>query len=505
MKTIAIAAALVVASAFPAYAVDPVWSIPQFVARKVDWDRFLETPLRVEGRISTHSRNQLRFVKCDLTFRVSEEQSRTVNNSKNAEVAGRIVRDKDNNRLYFDVVSLKSMPIDADQFRDREAALKNPKPEEWYALGHWASERGRFYEDTALVDSGRTCLSRGLGLELRELSKEDVDGRFRLAEKVPELGLPDTLADELRHEAFRAWWTRATSGTAVRMEDLDALLKRVGENWPNSLTPLIAWPTEVLESYTQDPLGTYRQGDDSRRSILQRIFTAQVQLRKITASAAPDGKNGSEIANLIERQVPERKSLAEQYREQELRYRESNIATKSKAEAIELANEFRRRKRDDLATESLKRWLTGRSQKLSKTAGAPEHLSLADDYWSLLKDEATTVAHLEAARRLEPESEDVQARYRELGYEWIGGRWVKASASTATPNSPESPKVLALGLTSDDVRKIQGGPTRVSTITTGQAVDEFWSYGDVSGSRLIIQFSRRLHQSDFKVVRIYQR
>jgi len=502
-----LAFALWTAIVVPASAADTVWSVPQLMARKADWDRFVDSPLRIEGRISTFTKTQLRFIRCDLTFRITEDQARTLSSAKNAEVSGRFARDRDAGKLFFDVAAVKSQPVDGDQFRDREAALKNPRPEDWYALAHWAAERGRFYEDKDLLDASRLCTTRGLALESRELAKDDVDGRFGLAAKVRELDLPPALADELRHEAFRTWWSRATSGNSVRSDDLAALLKRAAVEWPNATSPMTAWPTELQEAYAQDPLGTYRQADDSQRAVLQRLFTGQVQLRQIAATAAPDGRNGVEIAEQIERLVPERRAVAEMYRDQELRYRQSKISTGTRAEALELAAAFRQRKRDDQAVETLRRWLSERAQRLAKTAGAPEHLALADDYWSLLKDEAAAVVHLEAARRLEPESEDVQSRYRELGYEWNGDRWAKPTAATATtsPTLPAAPKSLAIGLTAAEVRQIQGGPTRIATVVSAQAVDEFWIYGKGNASRLVVQLSRRLHQSEPKVVRIYQR
>src|SRR5581483_3083647 len=143
---------------------------------------------------------------------------------------------------------------------------------------------------------------------------------------------------------------------------------------------------------------------------------------------------------------------------------------------------------------------------LSRNAGAPEQLALADDYWSLLKEESNAVAHLEAARRLEPESEDVQTRYRELGYQWNGSRWSKPSdrEPSAAP-IPGVRKDLAIGLTSTEVRQIQGAPARIGTVISGQGADEYWMYGDPRGSRLVIQFHRPLHQTELRVVRIDQR
>jgi hypothetical protein len=499
------------AAALPRFAsaVEPAMSTQRLMALKAEWDRMVNSPLRVEGRVASSARTQLRLVKCDLVFHMAEELGRQLGAARYVELQGRLVRESDTGRLSFVVSRLTPLPSDADQLQTREAALKNPTPAEWYALRDWADERGKFYDDAALLSAARLYAARGLAQEARDLPKDDVDGRFALAAKARELNLPETVADELRHEAFRAWWTRAAFGASASADDLAALLKRVAADWPNSTAPLSAWPTELHEEYLQDPLGTYRQADATRRTILQRLFTAQVQLRQIAAAAAPDGKNGDQIAQQIERLVPERRSLAEQYRDQGLRYRQSQVASATKAQALALAEAFRQRQRNDLADETLRKWLLARTQAIGDSGGAPDYLALADDYWSLLKDEQAAVTMLEAARRREPESEDVDARYRELGYSWTGNRWTKQAAPTPTPDAPAAaeppPKALAVGLTSSEVRQIQGGPTRIATIVSSGGIDEFWTYGESNGSRLVIQFSRQSHQREPKVVRIYQR
>lgn len=493
-----------------ARAADPVMSTQRLMSLKGEWDRLVNSPLRVEGRVATSTRTQLRLVKCDLVFHMTEDVGRQLGAARNVELQGRLVRESETGRLSFVVNRLAVLPTDADQLQTREAALKNPGASDWYELSRWADERAEFYDDESLRAAALLCATRGLALEVRDLAKDDVEGRFRLAAQARELRLPDTVADELRHEAFRVWWSRAVLGATASPDDLAALFRRVSADWPNALTPLTGWPTDLQEDYLQDPLGTYRRADDAQRTILQRLFTAQVQLKQLTAAVAADGKNAEEIAVQIERLVPERRSLAEQFRDQGLRYRQLQVASASKAEAMQLAESFRQRKRDDLAVETLRKWMSARAQQIGESGGAPEYLALADDYWTLLKDEKSTVAMLETARRREPESEDVQDRYRELGYEWTGNRWARpaapnSNAENSTAPAAPSAKTLGVGLTADEVRQIQGGPTRVATLISVGGVDEFWTYGEGGGSRLVIQFARRASQRESRVVKIYQR
>jgi hypothetical protein len=482
--------------------------MPRLMSQKAEWDRLLNVPLRIEGRLASQGTTLLRFAKCDLSFHLTEDLARQIGRAKNVEVQGRIVRDKESGKLRFDVVYVKPLPSDRDEFLSREAALKHPKASDWYELAQWADQRGRFYEDAALQESARSCQTKGLAVEVSALLKEDSEGRFKLAEKARELQLSDHIADELHHEAYRAWWTRATAVGKPAAEDLAALSKRVSAEWPAATTALPAWPAELFERYTKDPHGTYRQADEAQRLLLQRMFVAQVQLRQITALATTDGQNAGEIADQIEQLVPERKSLAETYREQDLRYRQSKLPTATKSEAVLLADAFRQRGRADQATDTLRQWLSARRQRIAQHGGAPEFLTLADDTWTLLKDERATVELLEIAREREPDSEDVQARFRELGYEWNGTRWLKSiPTAPAVTTAPEAigPNGLREGLSSTQVRQLQGGPQHVARLISLGGVDEFWTYGEGTGSRLVVQFQRRLHETELKVVRVYQR
>uniref|UniRef100_A0A7C4LKM0 Uncharacterized protein n=1 Tax=Schlesneria paludicola TaxID=360056 RepID=A0A7C4LKM0_9PLAN len=486
-----------------ARAAEKVWTTQQLVNARPEWDRLLNTRLRVEGRLASHSRRQLRLTKCDLTFRLTEEQESQVGAARNLELSGKLMRDRETGRIFFEVATLKPLPTDRGQLLDREARLKNPKAKDWYDLAQWADERGRFYEDAELLATARTYYSRGLILEWRDVPRDDFPGKFRLLSQAREWQLPAELEDELRHEVFRAWWQRAAAADNPH-EEWSALLARLAADWPAAFLPLPEWPADLVEAYDQDPLGTYRKADEQQRHMLQRIFTGQVQIKEIVAVAAKEGHDSLEIARQIESLVPERRALAEQYRDREYQRRLKNVETLSKAELLELAQLFRERNNPDIARQALRQWLAARVQRLGNRGGAPERLALADDYWSLLGDEAATVALLEAARQFEPESEDVQKRFRELGYRWNGNRWTKAPTAESGSAAP-APTQLVTGLTAEEVQHIQGRPTRKAILVSAQGTEEYWIYGDGDGSRLVVHLQRRVRQNELRVVRIFQR
>ncbi len=489
-----------------AVAAEPVWSIARLNASKGDWSRLSDTTLRVEGRLASHLRGQLRFQQCNLSFHLTPELERKMVQAKNLEVTGTVKRE--GNAWVFQVADVRTLPTDLEQFRSREAALKNPQPEDWYQLADWARERGEFYKDEELTSAAQVCVTRGIGTELTRLKVDDYEGRFVVADKARELAVPPKLVDEIRHEAYRAWWIPAGSTAKPNPELLAALEKRLRSDWPDAVIPGSPFPTELSREYADRPAETYRRTELTQRQILRRIFGADVQLRQLQLQASADGRNGREIAELIERQIPERKAAAELYRNAELMYRLSQVATSPKADVLELARELRERQRPREAGEALRRWLVAKEQRL-RPQTAPEFVELSDDYLTLLQDEVRGVTLLVEAHRREPQSTEVLGRFERLGYSFDGVSWKKIPAQPMTTPAPQSlgaPAQLVTGMLMLDLTKLLGEPTSRTRIATAAGNDEFWVYGRAGeGSRLVIELRRGQPADPYKVAKFYSR
>jgi hypothetical protein len=475
-------------------AAETAWSIEKLNAAQANWSQLVGTPLRVEGRVSSQIKGQIRFQKCDLTFRLDPDQERKLLGLKNLEVVGRLQRD--GNKFTFEVTDFKSLPTDREQFHSREAALRNPSPGELYELGNWAAQRGTFYDDKELIDLGKACEQRGLNLELRELAHDKVEDRFRLAEKAAELQLPRSMIDEIRHEACRDWLKRAMKSTPSDDAELAALEAKVKRLFPDALKPLKAWPTDLARDYGNDPQETYRRADSNQRQVLNRLLGADVQWQRILRIAAEDGSNGAEIADRIDEQIPERHAVAEQFRDRALRFRFKGIDAAPRSAALELAAAFRSRQQADLAHETLKKWLIAKERR-QRPQEAPQFVELADDYLLLVRDEPKAVALLTEAHRLEPQSADVLQRFASLGYEHDGVRWKKTTADSdpmphASPSTAgEAHTLLEVGMSGAELERILGKPTVTTVMRTAAGFDEVRVYGRVGeGSRIIVQLQR---------------
>lgn len=489
-----------------AVAIEPLWSIERLNQSKGEWPNLTASALRIEGRVASQIKGQLRYQKCDLTFRLTPELERRLTQSKNLEVTGQMRRD--DGQLFFEVTAVTPQPGDMEQFRSREAGLKNPQPKDWYELADWGINRARFYADEELQIAAASCRARGVASELSQLARDDYAGRFELIDKALAFALPEILIDDLRHEAYRLWWIQATPVSNPQPEVLKALEGKLKRDWPEALVPGSPFPTELQAQYLQDPLGTYHAADPGQRQILRRLFAAEVQLKRLDLQLAANGSNGREIAEQVEILVPERKAIAERYRDAALMYRLSEIATASRAEALDLAGRFRERQLPQQASETLLRWLTEKERRL-RPETAPELIELADDYLALLNDESRAVSLLSEAHKRESESAEVLRRFQQLNYVYDGVQWKKSRQSakpSADPTEPAQPHQLEKGMTIVQLRQMLGEPTSRQRVATAAGIEQFWTYGrNGEGSRLVIELQQLDRDAPYRVRNFYSR
>lgn len=495
-------------SPFPCqtWAAEPLMTVAAFNTARPNWATLEGTPIRVEGRVSSHLKGQMRFQNCNVSFLLAPELERRLNQARNVEVTGSLRRE--GGGFVFDVTDMKLLPTDIEQFRSREAAMKNAQPDDWYELAQWGLDRSAQYNDRELAEAALACRMRGIGLELSRLRFDDYDGRFALAAKAKTLELPDKLSDEIRHEAYRVWWIPASSANRPQPEMLAAIEARLRREWPDALTPGSPFPTDVAKSYAENPTETYRLADTSRRQILRRLFAAEVQVRLLELSIAADGRNGEEIAKQLEQLVPERRGLAEKFRDRALTWRLTQIVSLNKTDAVQLAQDLRTRQRAKDAEEGLLRWLIAKEQRL-RPQTAPEFIELADDYFSLLNDEPRAVALLAEAHRREPESAAVLSRLQNWNYVFDGVAWRKSASPempSADPKLAVLPTQLAPGMSQSELTRMLGAPTRRSRILSAAGGDEFWIYGRAGeGSRLVIEMQPSAPGESLRVLRFYHR
>lgn len=467
-------------------------SVQSFVALTEKWPEFAQAGLRfhLEGRYRFLSRKMIRFENCDLPFEAAPGQTlpRLPGSTRTAEVTGHLAMKV--GKPTFIVQDLRERPSDLDAVRARRVEIvRRGDAEAWYGLGRWIAERASFYGDDELQREADAANLQALTIERSTLAADDVEGRFALAEKAAGLKL-ESARVELLHEAFRLRWDALRKKPAP---DYQSLLDELARDLPGSARSLAELAPALEKKYRELPLAVYGAADATERRRLHRLFFSEVALAMIRADARPDGRNGFEIAARIEKLLPERKALAEQYRDAELQWRLSRVASLSRSDMLDLARQFEERDQPAKALETKRAWLIARTERL-RQEGASGLVVAAEEYINLLDDRSTAVELLIEAHRQAPESQQATSHLRQLGYVWNQGRWLPSAEAEALPLSPIQQAIregrIARGMTAAEVRQALGAPASVARVATAEQINEVWIYGERNASRLAIHFLR---------------
>lgn len=483
-----------------AFTAENVWSVEYLNSRKSEWEQLIGPTIRIEGRVTLHGKGQLRLAKCDLTFHATDAQLRSVNSKRTVELAGRFK--KIDGKVSFEVTQILAIPTDLEEFESRSAKFRNPRPDDWYELGDWATQRSQFYDDAELLKKSLTAYANGIKVERRSFAADDAEARFQLASKAKKYNLPDDLRADLSHEGYRLLWQASLKDDKADAETWRQLAIRITRDLPGCEDSTSAFPAALKQRYDREPITVYRESPEPARKQLNRILYAAVSLKAILQEASADGRNGDIIADRIEQAIPEERQLAEKYRDLKLGWRLSRIATATRQEVEQLARDYSSRQQPQLARQAFQLWLQAREKRM-RDDGPLGLLQLADEYLALLKDEPKAVTFLKEASKLDPSFADVSQRLHSLGYEFERGEWRKESAPTTNhpPNGDAASKgAISVGMSATAIQTMLGSPNSKSRAITSHGVAEVWCYGVAGTSRLIVHLERSDLASEAKVV-----
>lgn len=482
-----------------------VLSVQEFQAAKSRWSNLvaIRVAVTLEGRLVSRFDNLLRLYNCDVRFvpPKGEKLDSLPRGTTNVTVSGTLV--KAGKRFRMVVKSLSARPSDEETIAAMKRKLPIDKSAPWYGAGKWAVERGKFYGDSKLTALGRKAYARAVGIERTELPRGDENAILRLAAKAKQLQVPAAAAQELLHLGYRTRWSNA--GSAKKPFAYTQFLSALKKNLPGAGVPLKSVPQPLAGKYEKSPQSTYEAADAATRKTLNRLFYLEVAWRQITATLKADGSNGFEVAAEIDRRLPEYRGRTERLREKELDHRLRTIASASRAQAVELAELFRKRKAPEKADEALKQWVKAKERRWRKE-GPSGLVLLADATQRLLNDKKRAIALLLEAAEQAPDSKDVASRLQKLGYEKRNGKWVPAGAVRHAPPDPLRQAVqsgtVVSGMTPMQVRRIMAGtPKTIHRAATSGTINEVWLFQRADGSRLAVSFrrSRKQRRSEARV------
>jgi len=484
------------------------YSVKDFNDRMQVWKSEGKPPppltIQVEGRVSLYSGRRLLLRNCPIPFLSKTELPVLAHKIPNVEVTGKVLFDARTREYTFDVASVREAPSDVERFHEKRRQLRQAPAEDWYALGEWAASRGHFYSDDDLLARSEEANQRGLEIERKSQARHDAPELLKLAAKARTLRLPQSISQELTHEAF--WLLRESSRNfpAPRLEEL---AKQMAEELPDATVALNFWPADLWKRYELSAQETYAAADPAGRKRIHRLLYVDILLRAITPRLAADGSNGFEIADEIVRLLPERPDVADKFRDRALAARAAEVEKLTRSQMLDLREKYRDRGQAQVGERLIESWLTLRIRALEPddTEGL---LELTEDYRRLLKRDDVADRMLIEGWRRNPKASDLVERLDKAGWRLVEGSWITESDFANRPEGRLDRAIRAglveHGMTLAQVRRSRGKPDSLSRAVTAGQVTELWSYAVSNESHLIVRFVKRPGQEEPTVADVTQ-
>jgi hypothetical protein len=481
--------------------------------KKGEWTAYAQSgaSMKIEGRYSTFSTSLLRFLKCDdLNFVwYAEDEPFPINpsslHSRNLEVLGHF--EMRGGKPAFVVRRLRPLPSDEDALRDRREALADAAPEQWYALGDWAASRGAFYADQPLIQQSHELYVEGLKREQKLLPEDALDRRLALAKKYTRYGVPDEERLQFIEESLALRWL-SLKGGHPSAADLDELCNRIDQNLQGCKAPLTAEDDGLRRRAARDLIGVYRTASATERLRINRALWIDVRTAYWNAWAREHNRDPMQLADRIDREIPELHGQAESLRNGVLEQRLKDVVHLSRDDLLDLAEQFQRRGQPERAREAKRAWVKAKEERLAKTGNPSDLMQAAHEYRALLEDNESAARLLIEASKIAPESKDVAEQLEGLHYKRVNGKWLTAAEVAALPPDPLQKAAEAgrfTGMTREQILKAVGSPpdSRTRVISAGK-LSEVWIYDQNSKSRLAIHFVGSADGHDVTAVRVVQ-
>jgi hypothetical protein len=484
-------------------------SVKEFQDKLQGWrsEKKVPPPLtfEIEGRVLFCQKDRLRLdgLKDPPVLFLSKSEL-PVLNRKWATVVGKIHVDPRSGEYTFELSSAKESPSDLEKFLERKRKLRSAPAADWYELGRWAEVRAQFYKDDDLLGRSAKVFLHAIEMDRKERAKDDPEGLFELAEKAISYRLPVTLAQELTHEAFLVLVQRSTSLPAPALADL---AERMAKKLPGALDPPPFTLIEVVNKYKTEPVTTYAGADPATRRKIHRLLYAGVLLRTIVPELAADGSNGFEVADKIDKLVPEQHRLAEEFRDRALKARAADVEKLTKSQMLDLVDQYSQRGAKQLGEQLLETWLTLRVRGLDPddTEGL---LELTEEYRRLLKRNDLADRLLIDGWKCNRQARDIAERLEKAGYRLFEGTWLTTEEFANRPEGQMEKDIRAglpkKGMTTGQVSRSRGKPDSFSRAVTSGQVTELWSYSQSDGSSLVVRFVKRAGQTEATVADVVQ-
>ena len=469
-------------------------SVADFLALKPKWDQLVGSRFQLEGRVSTGAKTSLKLTNLPLFFESSNELPDLSRKQSDPPIVVQVTATlaRDQNRSLFFILSTITV-IEDDQTRLAHAMRDLPAddPEKWYELAQETQRRAAFYEDAELAAAALEVIEKGLQREEAQTKKHDLKTYRRLSEKARSLGLPASRVTQLLYRGH--YYDFRSESSSMTSAELAGTATALARELPGAEADLVVVDEELRKEWSENSIGLYDESDATTRRMMHRFLYLELMLNAVDEMADSTGKNGLEVADFIEKLIPEYASRAGDYRNRYRQWRLSRVTEFSREQMLALREEFQQLGDEVSAKATLDRWFQNREALLRKR-GPNGLVELAAEYEELQENgEKTAIQLLLQADRERPGSDYVRSRLEGYGYKLINGSWKTESEVALFENSPISVAMregrVVQAMPAAQVRKIHGKPDAATRVLTPGRVIEYWVY-DSGSTRLSIRLSR---------------
>jgi len=460
--------------------------------------------LQVEGRVSLYSGQRLLLRNSSIPFLSKTDLPLLAHKVSNVEATGKVVYDSRTREYTFEVSAVREVASDVERFHEKRRQLRQAPAEDWYALGEWAASRGEFYKDDDLLARSEEAFQRGLEMERKSHARHDAPELLKLAAKARDYHVAAAIGQELTHEAYRLLRDGSRN---LPLPGLEELARQMARDLPGATDPLPFWPADFWKKYELSALETYAAADPAGRRRIHRLLYADVLLRTITPRLAADGSNGFEIADEIDRLIPEQHALAGTFRDRALAARAAEVEKLTRSQMLDLREQYRERGQNQIAERLIESWLTLRVRALEPD-DSEALLELTEDYRRLLKRDDLADRLLIEGWRRNPKASDLVERLDKAGWRLVEGIWMTEADFASRPEGRLDKAIRAglveHGMTATQVRRSRGKPDSLARSMTAGQISELWTYTVSNESHLIVRFVKRPGQEEPTVADVTQ-
>ncbi len=473
-----------------------ILTVKQLNEEKPRWNKLAsdQKPVQFVGRYRSLGRS-LQLDKFEVPCRLPStiQLPERLPEGEVMEITGKFVQE--NGRLSFLISRIVYRGLPWTELNTRATALGNDKPEELLNLANQYVEQAEFYGDKKLLDEIQVVRRTAVGI-LRSRAKSKLDELRKVQTLAASLNIEQQFQKNL---AFEVLFTRAQDQTA----DIEPLMTDIRklDAWDRQVPPV---PDDLRKQFETAAPSLYDSGTDAQRELLHRQLYSVLRIRQIRGQLKDDGSNGLELADLVRQEFSDQTELCNLFEQREVDYQLSQVDKLSRQELQLLTTLLTRLKKDNLTDAVLRKWLDAQESQfgLETLAGllrtADEYLFVGDTWKKpdhhergidLLKKSWTL-----ASTQSPDDARLITERLAALGWEQLGGRWLTKQQMQSVPRDDLQ---LALregrvvkGMTSSQVAKFLGKPSRIARVGTSRSIAELWIYDAEGSAGMVVRFQK---------------